>query len=263
MTFPETWGPDLTHNGDWDTFVAKVNHAVSALFYAGYIGGSGMDAGRGIAVDASGNAYVTGYTDSSAASFPETVGPDLIFNGGTDAFVAKVNPAGTALVYAGYIGGVWYDIGLGIAVDAGGNAYVTGETASNEASFPKTVGPDLTHNGGGNDAFVVKVNPTGSALLYAGYIGRYSHDSGHGIAVDAGGNAYVTGQTGQTGDPPFPPPPAGLHCSQRPTPLTAALMPSSPRWIPPAPRCSTSAILAAAAMTSATASPWTRAATPM
>ncbi len=199
-TFPEAVGPDLTHNGVGDAFVAKVNPTGTALLYAGYIGGSRNDEGRGIAVDAGGNAYVTGRTNSTEATFPVTVGPDLSYNngqGGSDAFVAKVNPTGTALVYAGYIGGSSFDQGSGIAVDAGGNAYVTGFTHSTEATFPEAFGPDLTHNGVG-DAFVAKVNPTGTALLYAGYIGGSDNDGGSGIAVDAGGNAYVTGNTAST-----------------------------------------------------------------
>ena len=91
------------------------------------------------------------------ASFPVTVGPDLTFNGSSDAFVAKVNASGTALVYCGYIGGSGQDFGADIAVDSADNAYVTGQTSSTEASFPVTVGPDLTHNGGFNDAFVAKI----------------------------------------------------------------------------------------------------------
>ncbi|MGH8865755.1 MAG: SBBP repeat-containing protein, partial [Burkholderiales bacterium] len=86
---------------------------------------------------------------------------DLTFNGGGDAFVAKVNAAGTALVYAGYIGGDGLDVGSGIAVDNKGNAYVTGSTSSTEASFPVKRGPDLTFNGGIFDAFVAKVSETG------------------------------------------------------------------------------------------------------
>ena len=93
--------------------MAKVNAAGTALVYCGYIGGSGDDQGYGIAVDGSGNAYVTGYTDSTEATFPVTGGPDLTYNGGTsDAFVAKVNAAGTALVYCGYIGGSGRDARL-------------------------------------------------------------------------------------------------------------------------------------------------------
>ncbi|MBI4590231.1 MAG: SBBP repeat-containing protein, partial [Candidatus Rokubacteria bacterium] len=158
--FPVTVGPDLTYNGGFDAFVAKVNAAGTGLVYAGYIGGSGDDFGRGIAVDSAGNAYITGDTLSSEATFPVTVGPDLTHNGGSDAFVAKVNAAGTALVYAGYIGGSADDWGEGIAVDSAGNAYVTGTTRSTEATFPVAVGPDLTYNGGVWDAFVAKIQVT-------------------------------------------------------------------------------------------------------
>ncbi len=197
-SFPVLGGPDLTHNGGWDAFVAKVNADGTALVYAGYIGGSEVDIGNGIAVDSAGNAYVTGWTSSDQASFPVTVGPDLIHNGGYDAFVAKVSAAGTALVYAGYIGGSGVDISAGIAVDSAGNAYVIGQTNSTEASFPVTVGPGLTYNGGSRDAFVAKVNAAGSALVYAGYIGGNGNDQGYGIAVDSAGNAYVTGFTDST-----------------------------------------------------------------
>ena len=201
-TFPVSVGPDLTHNGDLDVFVAKVNPSGIALDYAGYIGGSDHDLslGSGIAVDATDSAYVTGHTFSTEATFPVTVGPDLTFNGDVDAFVAKVNPSGTALDYAGYIGGSSSDRGEGLAVDATGSAYVTGRTQSREGSFPVTVGPDLTYNDtpegiGGGDTFVTKVNPSGTALDYAGYIGGSGEDSGWGIAVDGAGNAYVTGDT--------------------------------------------------------------------
>ena len=178
-----------------------------AMFvYSGYAGGLGNESGRAIAVDGAGNAYVTGETTSSEATFPETVGPDLSFNGATDAFVAKVNAAGTALVYAGYVGGSGLDQGLGIAVDGAGNASVTGVTGSSEAAgFPVTGGPDVTHNGN-EDAFVARVNAAGTALLYAGYIGAISNDQGRAIAVDGSGNAYVAGLTScfVPFGPPFP-----------------------------------------------------------
>ena len=197
-TFPVTVGPDLNFNGGTDAFVAKVNAAGTALIYAGYIGGSDKDSGTGIAVDAAGNAYITGNTNSTESTFPATVGPDLSFNGGTDAFVAKVNAEGTALIYAGYIGGSGKDAGTGIAVDAAGNAYITGTTNSTEASFPVNVGPEIKYNGGFEDAFVVKVNAAGTALVYAGYIGGSASDYGAAIAIDAAGNAYVTGTTSST-----------------------------------------------------------------
>ncbi|MGH2675840.1 MAG: SBBP repeat-containing protein, partial [Actinomycetota bacterium] len=196
-TFPETVGPDLTHNGGRDAFVAKVAPSGASLTYAGYIGGSATDEGFGVAVDGAGNAYVAGRADSTEATFPETVGPDLTHNGMADAFVAKVVPSGASLAYAGYIGGSGLDEAVGIAVHGTGGAYVTGSTASTEATFPEAVGPDLTHNGF-NDAFVAKVDPSGASLSYAGYIGGSDGDDGRGVAVDGAGNAYVTGSTSST-----------------------------------------------------------------
>ena len=158
-SFPETVGSDLSHNGDFDAFVAKVRADGTALTYCGFIGGSGEEFGpsSGIAVDSSGNAYVTGHTTSTETSFPVIVGPDLSYNGGErDAFVAKVQTDGKGLAYCGYIGGAGGEGGTGIAVDRAGDAYVTGWTVSTETSFPVTVGPDVSANGGG-DAFVAKV----------------------------------------------------------------------------------------------------------
>ena len=202
-TFPVTVGPDLTHNGIDDVFVAKVNASGSALVYCGFIGGVHSDYGNSIAVDASGNAFVTGGAYSDDRTFPVKVGPDLTFNGasagrGGDSFVAKVNASGSALVYCGYIGGANAEIGNGIAVDAAGNAFVTGTTESTESTFPVTLGPDLTYNGGTWDAFVAKVNASGSALVYCGYIGGAGADYGDDVAVDAVGNAHVAGTTEST-----------------------------------------------------------------
>jgi len=202
-TFPVVGGPDLTFNGYYDAFVAKVAPDGTGLTYAGYIGGDNADYGLGIAVDATGAAYVTGDTESSEATFPVVGGPDLTFNGGSDAFVAKVAPDGTALTYAGYIGGSSYDYGSGIAVDATGAAYVTGWTGSSEATFPVAGGPDLTFNGGLYDVFVAKVASDGMALSYAGYIGGADNEYGSVIAVDATGAAYVTGWT-ESSEATFP-----------------------------------------------------------
>ena len=154
-----TVGPDLIQNGSNDAFVAKVRANGTGLVYCGFIGGTGIDGGQGIAVDSDRNAYVTGTTTSTATSFPETVGPDLSHNGDFDAFVAKVRADGTALTYCGFIGGAGEEFGpsSGITVDSSGNAYVTGRTNSTEASFPTIVGPDLRYNGGEYDAFVAKV----------------------------------------------------------------------------------------------------------
>src|SRR5437899_991720 len=166
------------------------------LFYSTYLGGMGTDAGRAIAVDPSGNAYVTGETLSS--NFPTIAGAfDTSFNGGGvfgDAFVTKVNPTGSGLVYSTYLGGIGDDNCLGIAGDGSGNAYVTGLTRSTD--FPVTRGAFQTSYGGGtDDVFVTKLNSTGSALLYSTYLGGSAQDIGNGIAVDTSGSAYVTGVT--------------------------------------------------------------------
>jgi len=196
--FPVAAGPDLTFNGgSADAFVAKLNAAGTAFEYCGYIGGSGNDYGYGIAVDLSGNAYVTGYTNSMASTFPVLKGPYLTYNGLMDVFVAKVKADGTALDYCGYIGGSDNDYGRSIAVDGSGNAYVTGYTSSTASTFPVSTGPYLIHNGL-IDVFVAKVKADGTALDYCGYIGGSGNDYGYGIALDLSGNAYVTGATAST-----------------------------------------------------------------
>jgi hypothetical protein len=188
-------GPFLTHNGGRDAFVAKVKADGSTLVYLGYIGGTGTDSARAIAVNSAGNAYVAGFTGSDQTTFPVKGGPDLTYNGGSfDAFVAKVKADGTGLVYAGYIGGSDQDRAYGIAVDSSGAAYVSGDTKSDEASFPVTVGPDLTF-GGDNTTFVAKVKPDGTGLVYAGYIGSSDQNSPNAIALDSAKSAYVTGTT--------------------------------------------------------------------
>ena len=186
--------------GAYDTSKTLVLDPV-VLAYCGYIGGLVYDQGFAIAVDGSGNAYVTGATNSSEASFPVVIGPDLIYNNGNDAFVAKINAAGTALVYCGYIGGFNEESGTGIAVDSAGNAYVTGSVTSTGATFPAVVGPFLAYSGGGQDGFVAKVNAAGTALVYCGYLGGTKVDAGYAVAVDSSGAAYVTGETNSSDFP--------------------------------------------------------------
>jgi len=190
--------------------IGEYDHALPLILdpfisvYCGYIGGSATDEAWGIATDNSGNAFVTGYTVSTELTFPEAVGPDLAYNGGpSDAYVAKVNAAGTVLSYCGFIGGADNDKGTAIAADTSGNAYVVGLTASVETSFPVTGGPDLYYGGGTYDAFVAKVNAAGTGLSYCGYIGGLDEDQCQGIVVDESGNAYVTGYTKST-PPNFP-----------------------------------------------------------
>ena len=173
------------------------------LLYSTFLGGGGGEKGWGITVDGGGNAYVTGGTNSS--DFPTTPGGfDRTYNGGIyDAFVAKLNPPGSSLLYATFLGGGDGDVGWGITVDRGGNAYVTGGTWSSD--FPTTPGGfDRTHNGGNYDAFVAKLNAAGSGLVYATFLGGSSGDRGYAIAIDGAGNAYVTGGTSSSDFPTTP-----------------------------------------------------------
>jgi len=161
------------------------------LTYGTYLGGSGTDRATAIAVDSTGSAYVTGYTDST--DFPATGGVvQNLTGGGVEAFVIKLNPAGTAIVYSTYLGGGGDDRGFSIAVNNLGNAFVAGYTSS--TNFP-TWGAFQSSNGGGRDAFVVMLNPTGATLMYGTYLGGSGNDSGNGIAIDAAGSAYLTGST--------------------------------------------------------------------
>jgi carbohydrate binding protein with CBM6 domain/beta-propeller repeat-containing protein len=193
--FPTTAGAFDTTVSSADVFVTKLNATGSALVYSTYLGGGFDDSGRGIAVDAAGNAYVTGYTRSS--NFPTTTGAfQTTFGGYSDAFVTKLNPTGSALVYSTYLGGVY---GYGIAVDAAGNAYVTGDTGLTD--LPATAGAFQPTPGGQGDAFVTKLNPAGSALVYFTYLGGADSDAGSGIALDASGNAYVMGYTSSSNFP--------------------------------------------------------------
>jgi hypothetical protein len=205
--FPTTPGAFQTSiGGGSDAFVTKLNPTGAApLVYSTYLGGGGGDIGYGIAVDSAGNAYATGFTNST--NFPTTPGAFQTSSAGNTAFVAKLNPAGSALVYSTYLGGggpcpapTCSDGGRGIAVDSLGNAYVTGNTYS--TSFPTTPGAFQATSPGGNNAFVTKLNPAGSApLLYSTYLGGSGDDDGRGIAVDSQGNAYVTGITYSTDFP--------------------------------------------------------------
>jgi hypothetical protein len=197
--FPTTPGAfDTTHSGYEDAFVVKLNAGGSALAYATFLGNGPA---LGIAVDASGAAYVTGYTDSSY--FPTTPGAfDTTYNGSSDAFVAKLNAAGSALDYATFLGGSSGDVGIGIAVDGSGAAYVTGYTYS--SYFPTTPGAFDTTHSGYEDAFVVKLNAGGSALDYATFLGGNNYDGGSSIAADGSGAAYVTGQTSSSDFPTTP-----------------------------------------------------------
>jgi len=201
--YPTTPGAfQTTYAGGADVFVAKLNPAGSTpLLYSTYLGGTGQDIGQAIAVNASGNAFVTGKTSGSfpttASAFQSTFG-----GGGSDVFATRLNPSGSApLVYSTYLGGSGDDAGYGIALDGSDDAYLTGYT--NSPNFPTTAGVFQTTFGGGRfDGFVTKLNPAGSApLVYSTYLGGSGEDAAQGIAVDALLNAYVTGFTGSTNFP--------------------------------------------------------------
>jgi Bacterial Ig domain/Beta-propeller repeat/Carboxypeptidase regulatory-like domain len=206
--FQATFGGGPSQTGD--AFVTVLNSTGSALVYSTYLGGADSDLGNSIALDAAGNAYVTGRTSST--NFPTATPVQAALNGVVDAFITKLNPTGTALLYSTYLGGAADsfpngttapDSGNGIAVDAGGNAYITGAAGSTD--FPVTPGAFQQTIGGSQDfigdAFVAKLNDTGTALVYSTYLGGLRGDDGAAIAVDATGNAYVTGQTQSTNFP--------------------------------------------------------------
>jgi len=197
--FPTTAGAyDTNFSAVYDVFVTKINPDGTSLIYSTYLGGSNNDHSYGIGIDDHGNAFVTGYTLSD--DFPTTTGAyDTTFNGGYvygDAFVTKIYPSGTSLGYSTYLGGSDEDSGNAIAVGEEGKVYITGYTDSD--NFPTTAGAyDTTFNGGAmlGDAFVTKINSIGTTLVYSTYLGGSGNESGNGIALDGGENAFVTGNT--------------------------------------------------------------------
>jgi Beta-propeller repeat len=233
--FPVTPGAFQTSNngaahGGNSSFITQLNATGTALVYSTYLGGSAGNTAYAIALDTTGDTYVAGQTSST--DFPVTPGALQVQNNAAglpkgfefNAFVTKLNPAGAALVYSTYLGGSGEPVNIinscmsaqflptrlwdgvdAIAVDAEGNAYVTGTAVSTD--FPVTTGAYQTQNNGAanyvTNAFVSKLNPTGSALVYSTYLGgsgctcpfnsSYAGDASLGMAVDSAGNAYVAG----------------------------------------------------------------------
>jgi hypothetical protein len=205
--FPTAKAYQSTLRGSGDAFVTVLNPQSSAFIYSTYIGGSGSDAATAIAVDATGSAYLTGWTNSTDFPTRNPIRPTEA--GGFDTFILKLNPAGSALIYGTYTGGSGDDIPTGIAIDSSNNAYVSGRT--NSPNFP-TVAAFQSALHGGFDAFVTKVNATGTAFTYSTYLGGSSDETVGGgwcgekptcggITVNSSGNAYVTGITAS---PDFP-----------------------------------------------------------
>jgi|SRR5579871_885719 len=198
--FPVVSPVQSTLGGGKDAFVAKLNAAGNTLIYSTYLGGAGNDSGNGIAVDASGNAYVAGYTYSS--NFPTMSAFQNSNRGVENAFVAKLSTSG-GLVYSTYLGGIGSDSAAAIAIDSSGNAYITGGTTS--TNFP-TASPLQSASGGNQDAFITKLNATGNGLIYSTYLGGSggepgAMEAGTGIAVDWWNNVYVTGVTDSSNFP--------------------------------------------------------------
>ncbi len=201
-----------------DAFVTKLNPTGSQLIFSTYVGGTLDDVALAIAVDATNNVYIGGYTIST--NFPTTTGAYQRTFGGSeqqneffifgDGFITKLNPSGTALVYSTYFGGYGDDNVTSLAIDAAGNAYLTGSTST--PNWQTSAGAFQPAYGGYGilpytieqlvgDAYVAKLNPTGTALLYMSYLGGNANDGGTGIAIDSAGNAYVTGFSDSTNFP--------------------------------------------------------------
>lgn len=192
LNFPTTAGAFQTsyRGGDFDAFIFKLNAQGSALVYSSYIGGTENDSGLSVAVDASGNAHLTGGTRS--VDFPTTASAyQPAISGGTDWYVMKLNAAGSAPVYSTFLGGSATDRASGIAVDSSGNAYVAGY--SNSTDFPM-MNALQSLSGGSYDAVIVKLNAAGG-LIFSTYYGGSGDDRANAVALDASGNVYVTGQT--------------------------------------------------------------------
>jgi uncharacterized protein (TIGR03437 family) len=204
--------PVRSFSGMSDAFVAKLNPQGTALIYFTYLGGSDQDAAMAVSVDSQGNAYVTGGTNSK--DFPVTSQAFQTRFGGTggsslppftspsgDAFVAKLNPTGT-LVWSSYLGGTEKDQGYGIAVDSSGAAVVAGATSSSD--FPATTGALQTTRHGSSDSFIARVSPDGARLLYSTYLGGSRENYGFALGLDPSGSAYIAGITSSDDFPVTP-----------------------------------------------------------
>jgi Beta-propeller repeat/Abnormal spindle-like microcephaly-assoc'd, ASPM-SPD-2-Hydin/HYDIN/CFA65/VesB-like, Ig-like domain len=197
--------------GAHDATIVKLNSTGTARLYSTYLGGNGDDWNRGVAVDSSGNAYVTGYTTSS--NFPTVNAYQSVYGGANDAFVAKISPTGSNLLYSSYLGGTGDDFALRVAADNNGNAYIVGYTNSS-SNFPIQSALQGAYGGGLYDAFVAKfdtIKSGAASLVYSTLLGGSGDDEAWGVAIDSAGNVYVAGSTGSTNFPTQNPYQASNH----------------------------------------------------
>jgi hypothetical protein len=194
--FPIARPGQAVNAGADDAFVAKLSRDGSTLIYSTYLGGSNSDEASAIAVDDAGDAYITGFTDST--DFPTSAPLQAANAGSGDVFIVKLNRTGTALLYSTYLGGNSPDEANAIAVDRSGDVYIAGSTRSSDFPLMQPLQATLA---GSEDAFVAKLNRAGSALVYSTYLGGGDVDEANALAIDWAGNAYVAGQTDSTDFP--------------------------------------------------------------
>ncbi len=203
--FPYLNGPSSGNNGSLDCFVTKLSND-GQLVYSGTFGGTEFDSLRGNNVDADGYHYVIGRSFTTDGSFPVIGGPNMAHSGGvSDAIVARISQDGSTLLFSGFIGGDEIDYGRDILADDDGDVYAVGWTNSDETTFPVTVGPDLTHNGGAKDyglgweqygdAWVAKFTGDGTSFHYCGFIGGDRADAAFGLALDGQKRVILAGHT--------------------------------------------------------------------
>ena len=195
--FPTDNAYQETSGGMTDVVVAKLSDNGDSLRYSTYIGGITLEEGYDIAVDSTGAAFVTGWTFSP--DFPVVGAYQGTLQGGYDAFITKLSPAGNSLIYSTYLGGSSSEYSSAIAIDPAGAAYVAGYTVSTD--FPTENGYQETFQGGPCDVYVTKLSSAGNSLIYSTYLGGSDTDEGHDIAVDGNGSAYVVGSITSTDFP--------------------------------------------------------------
>lgn len=197
INFPTAAPYQALNAGGKDVTITKMTPDGSSLVFSTYLGGSGNDSGTGIAVDQSGYIYITGSTTS--ADFPVQNPLQAANAGGSDIFITKLNPSGSALIFSTYLGGTGNDNAKYLAIDSANNIYVAGYTAS--VDFPVLHAYQSAFGGGSSDGFIVKLDSSGSTLEYSSYLGGSGEDVATAVAVDTYGSAYITGYSASSDFP--------------------------------------------------------------